>query len=127
MHATYYSKLFLAGDDMRISIAEAEGQLADLVKRAEQGEEAVLTQPGLSSVRLEVVPSAVENPVAPYDAAAELAKLVPLPSERAPLSSEEKRRLLDRLRDEVQRKKLPPGPDAARSQDFLYGEDGLPK
>lgn len=112
---------------MRISIAEAEGQLADLVKRAEQGEEVVLTQPGLSSVRLEVVPSAVENPVAPYDAAAELAKLVPLPSERAPLSSEEKRRLLDRLRDEVRRKKLPPGPDAARSQDFLYGEDGLPK
>ncbi|WJR65522.1 type II toxin-antitoxin system prevent-host-death family antitoxin [Neorhizobium sp. CSC1952] len=86
---------------MRISIAEAEGQLTELVRLANQGEEVVLTQDGLASVRLEPV--------------------------KKPISREEKARLLDRLQEEVRKKNLPPGPDAARSQDFLYDEYGLPK
>jgi hypothetical protein len=35
--------------------------------------------------------------------------------------------LINRLREEVRQKNLPPGPDAAHSQDFLYDEFGLPK
>ncbi|SFB20863.1 prevent-host-death family protein [Rhizobium sp. NFR07] len=112
---------------MRISIAEAEGQLADLVKRAEQGEEVVLTQPGLSSVRLEVVSSSVENPVETYDAAAELAKLVPTETKRQPLSAEEKRKIFEEIRNRTLGKDLLQGTSAARSQDFLYDEFGLPK
>lgn len=112
---------------MRISIAEAEGQLAELVKRAEQGEEVVLTQPGLSSVRLEVVSSALEDPVEPYDAAAEMAKLVPAAAMRQPLSAEEKRKLFEEIRNRVREKDPFEGVSAARSQDFLYDEFGLPK
>lgn len=90
---------------MRISIAEAEGQLTELVKLATQGEEVVLTQDGGASVRLE-----------------------PLPEKQAALKTrEEKAGLLDRLQDEVRKMNLPPAPDAARSQDFLYDEFGLPK
>lgn len=86
---------------MRISITEAEGQLTELVRLANQGEEVVLTQDGLPAVRLEPV--------------------------RKPLPPEERSRFLDRLREEVRKKNLPPGPDAAHSQDFLYDDYGLPK
>jgi prevent-host-death family protein len=86
---------------MRISIAEAEGQLTELVRLANQGEEIVLTDNGDPAVRF-----------------------VPM---RKPLSSEEKSVLINRLREEVRQKNLPPGPDAAHSQDFLYDEFGLPK
>lgn len=41
--------------------------------------------------------------------------------------AEQKARLLDRLQKEISAKKLPSGPDAARSQDFLYDDHGLPK
>lgn len=41
--------------------------------------------------------------------------------------AEQKARLLDRLQKEISAKKLPAGPDAARSQDFLYDDHGLPK
>ncbi|WFR94615.1 type II toxin-antitoxin system Phd/YefM family antitoxin [Rhizobium tumorigenes] len=88
---------------MRISIAEAEGQLTELVRLATQGEEVVLTQAGGPAVKLELVPEA-----------------------RVSITPEEKSELIARLQAEVRRKNLPPGPDAARSQDFLYDEYGLP-
>jgi antitoxin (DNA-binding transcriptional repressor) of toxin-antitoxin stability system len=89
---------------MRISIAEAEGQLTELVRLVSEGEEVLLTQVGGPAIRLELVPE-------------------PKP----PMSAEEKRKLITRLQAEVRSKNLPPGPDAAHSQDFLYDEFGLPK
>ncbi len=86
---------------MRISIAEAEGQLTELVRLANQGEEVVLTENGRPAVRFEPI--------------------------RKSLTGEEKSKLIDRLQEEVRKKNLPPGPDAAHSQDFLYDEYGLPK
>ncbi|MBW9086733.1 type II toxin-antitoxin system prevent-host-death family antitoxin [Rhizobium wenxiniae] len=112
---------------MRISIAEAEGKLAELVKLAEQGEEVLLTQTGSPPIRLEIVRPVVEGPGESYDAAAELAEILPLSSKRAPLSPEEKRKLFDEIRRLAPEKAAVPGPDAAHSQDFLYDEFGLPK
>jgi hypothetical protein len=43
------------------------------------------------------------------------------------LSAEEKSRVFNEIRERVRKMDLPPGPDAAHSQDFLYDEDGLPK
>jgi prevent-host-death family protein len=45
---------------MRISIAEAEGQLTELVRLANQGEEIVLTDNGDPVVRLRADEEAVE-------------------------------------------------------------------
>ncbi len=112
---------------MRISIAEAEGKLAELVKLAERGEEVLLTQTGSPPVRLEIVYPVSEGPDEAYNATAELAEILPLSSKRTPLSPEEKRKLFDEIRRLAPEKGLSPGPDAARSQDFLYDEDGLPK
>ena len=89
---------------MRISIAEAEGRLSELVRRAAEGEEVVLTQSEGPAVRF-----------------------APLPAQTSPISATEKRRLIERLQEEVRRKNLPLGPDAAHSQDFLYDEFGLPR
>jgi prevent-host-death family protein len=86
---------------MRISIAEAEGQLTELVRLANQGEEVVLTQDGKAAVRLEPV--------------------------KKVLSPAEKSQIIDRIQEQVRKKNLPDDPDAAHSQDFLYDEFGLPK
>ena len=85
---------------MRISVSAAKAQLTDLVRRAEQGEDIELTRRGQA-----------------------VAKLVP--ASRPPMSPEEKRRILLEVMEQA-RGKATPGPDAARSQDFLYDEDGLP-
>ena len=84
---------------MKISVSEAKGQLTELVKRAEGGDEVILTRRGL-----------------------EVARLVPFV---APVSSMSRRALMERIRASASAK-AHPGPDAARSQDFLYGDDGLP-
>lgn len=84
---------------MKVSVSDAKGQLTDLVKRAEAGDEVILTRHGREVARL--VPIAV----AP-DAAG-------------------RRALIERIRASARARALP-GPDAARSQDFLYGDDGLP-
>jgi prevent-host-death family protein len=84
---------------MHISLTEAKAQLTELVRRAEAGDEIVLTRHGRAAVRL--------VPIAPtVDAAA-------------------RRSLLEAIRVAVSAK-ANQQPDAARSQDFLYGEDGLP-
>lgn len=85
---------------MRISVTEAKGQLTDLVRRAEAGEEVVLTRHGHPTVRLSPV-SAV-------------------PDRQA------RRAVMEAVRA-AGRAKATPGPEAARSQDFLYGDDGLPQ
>lgn len=112
---------------MRISVADAEGQLAELMKRAEQGEEVLLTQSGLPSARLEIVRSSDEESLPPYDAVAELQKLAPMQARRLTLSTEEKLEVFGRIRRRTADIGALHETDAARSQDFLYDEFGLPK
>jgi prevent-host-death family protein len=82
-----------------VSVTEAKGQLTDLVKRAEEGEEVVLTRFGRPVVRLAPVGTK--------------------------LSRADRRMILERLRA-AGRAQPTSGPSAARSQDFLYDKDGLP-
>lgn len=84
---------------MRIPVSEAKAQLTDLIRRAEAGDEVILTRRGHAAVRL-----------------------VPV---KAVGTRKSRRALLDALRAEASAKATP-GPRAARSQDFLYGGDGLP-
>jgi prevent-host-death family protein len=84
---------------MKISVTEAKGQLTELVRRAEAGDEVILTRHGHAAVRL--VP------------------VTPLVDRHA------RRALLEAVRRSGMARATP-GEDAARSQDFLYDEDGLP-
>lgn len=84
---------------MRISVTEAKGQLTELVRRAEAGDEVILTRHGHAAVRL--VPARPAN------------------------DAKSRRALLAAVRASAA-VKAAAGPSAARSQDFLYGEDGLP-
>jgi prevent-host-death family protein len=84
---------------VRISVTEAKGQLTELVRRAEAGDEVILTRHGHAAVRL-----------------------VPV---LAVLDRKDRRTLLEEVRARGVARATA-GPDAARSQDFLYGDDGLP-
>jgi len=87
---------------MHIAVTEAKGQLTELVRRAEAGEEVVLTRYGQPAVRL--VPAAAKP------------------------TREQKAAVLKRIRESAAKNKNKRrGPSAARSQDFLYDEYGLPK
>ena len=83
---------------MHISVTDAKAQLTDLVRQAEAGDEVILTRHGQEAVRL-----------------------VPI---RLVLDAKGRRALMDEVRAAAHL--VTPGPDAARSQDFLYDEDGLP-
>src|SRR3982751_6267290 len=85
---------------MQISVTAAKAQLTELVRRAEAGDEIVLTRHGHPAVRL-------------------------VPVKKRRLSPEERMALLEEFR--AASAKATPGPCAARSQDFLYDEDGLPR
>jgi prevent-host-death family protein len=85
---------------MQISVSEAKGQLTELVRRAEAGDEVILTRHGQAAVRL-----------------------VPL---KAPVDRAARRNLLKTVRAAAADKAMA-GPNAARSQDFLYGDEGLPE
>ncbi|TPQ34836.1 type II toxin-antitoxin system prevent-host-death family antitoxin [Bradyrhizobium guangdongense] len=85
---------------MRVSVTDAKGQLTELVRRAEAGDEVILTRHGHAAVRL--VP-------------------VKLPPDRAT-----RRSVMEAVR-KAGAAKATPGPSAARSQDFLFDDDGLPK
>jgi len=93
---------------MNVPVSDAKGQLTDLVRRAEAGEEVVLTRHG--------------QPVA---------KLVPVG--RKAKTIEERQKLLDEIAARAREARLAReargevGESAARSQDFLYDEYGLPK
>ena len=82
---------------MRISVTDAKGQLTELVRRAEEGDEVILTRHGHAAVRLVAV------------------NIRPDRARRAAL--------LTSVRASA---RASAGPDAARSQDFLYGDDGMP-
>ena len=84
---------------MKIPASEAKGQLTELVRRAEAGDEIVLTRHGHAVVRL-----------------------VPV---KATSDKKSRRALLEAVRTAAERKATS-GHSAARSQDFLYGDDGLP-
>ena len=87
---------------MKVTVSDAKGQLTDLVRRAEAGEEVILTRHGQEAVRL--VPVTVKPKHDP----------------------EARRKILEDIMKSA-RGKAKPGPSAARSQDFLYDENGLPK
>jgi prevent-host-death family protein len=84
---------------MRISVTEAKAQLTELVRRAEAGDEVILTRHSHPVARIEPVKTASDRK----------SRLALLEVVRA-----------------IAAAKAAPGPDAARSQDFLYGGDGLP-
>ncbi len=88
---------------MRISISEAKNQLDELARRAEAGDEVVLTRTGRSDIRLvPEQPKPARNREGFLEAVAEIQR-----SAAAKLTSKF---------------------DAARSADFLYDEEtGLPK
>ncbi|MDX5351422.1 MAG: type II toxin-antitoxin system prevent-host-death family antitoxin [Paracoccaceae bacterium] len=85
---------------MQISITDAKGHLTELVRRAEAGDEVVLTRHGKAAVRL--------VPVLP---------VVPADRRRAVIEAMQRSAMA----------RATPGPGAARSQDFLYDDDGLPR
>ncbi len=84
---------------MRVSVTEAKGQLTELVRRAEAGEEVILTRHGHAVARLAPVQTA--------------------PSRNSRLA------LLEAVRKSAAAKAAA-GPNVARSRDFLFGGDGLP-
>lgn len=85
---------------MQVSVTDAKGQLTDLVRRAEAGDEIILTRHGQAAVRL-------------------------VPVGRKPAGTE-RRRLLEKVTVAAKQKAVS-GASAARSQDFLYDDTGLPK
>lgn len=87
---------------MRISISNAADRLSELVRLAQQGEDVVLTtEDGTDAVRLEAAWNFVTDP-------------------------DERLKRIALIQELAGRKGLPPETDAARSQDFLYDDDGLP-
>ena len=84
---------------MQVSVSEAKGQLTELVHRAEAGDEVVLTRHGKATVRL-----------------------VPI----RPQPNADARRAVIAAAQAAARKSRTRGTTAARSQDFLYGDDGMP-
>jgi prevent-host-death family protein len=85
---------------MQVSVTEAKGQLTELVRRAEAGEDVILTRHGHAAVRL--VP------------------MKTIPDRRA------RGALLQAVRAAAAAKATA-GPTAARSQDFLYNDAGMPE
>jgi len=80
-------------------------KLTELVKQVEAGENVVLTYQGHHIARL--MPLTTNKPT------------------NKPSTRESKMMLMEKIRKAGASKALA-GPDGARSQDFLYGEDGLP-
>lgn len=85
---------------MHISVSDAKAQLTELVRRAEAGDEVVLTRHGNPAVRLVAV--------------------------KPKLTREQRRQILEDFQKAASAK-VTPGPDAAHSADFLYGDGGLPE
>lgn len=84
---------------MNIAITDAKAQLTELVRRAEAGEEIVLTRHGKPVVRFAPIRSDA-------DRAARNLRLLEL---SARMAREKK-----------------PGPDGAHAADFLYDDNGMP-
>ena len=84
---------------MNIPITVAKAQLPELVRRAEAGEEIILTRHGAAAVRFVPVRTAAHR-------AARNKRLLELSAEMARLKT--------------------PGPDAAHASDFMFDDEGLP-
>ena len=84
---------------MKVAVTDAKAQLTELVRLAEAGDDIVLTRHGNPVVRL-------------------------IPVKQRP-NLEQRRRILDSTRS-IASSKATSGPDAARSQDFLYDGFGQP-
>ncbi|MCJ2120767.1 type II toxin-antitoxin system prevent-host-death family antitoxin [Methylobacterium sp. J-001] len=84
---------------MRMSVSDANAQLTELVRRAEAGDEVILTRYGRPVVRLVAMASKPDRTA--------------------------RRALIEAIQIDAAAK-LTPGPRAAHSQDFLYDADGLP-
>jgi prevent-host-death family protein len=89
---------------MHVSVTDAKGRLTDLVRRAEAGDEVVLTRHGQPAVRL--------TPVSQQISAEE---------RRA-----QRRAVLEAFRGCLKGKPGFEGIDAAHAADFLYDDRGLP-
>lgn len=85
---------------MRVSVSDAKAQLTELVRRAEAGEDVVITRHGQPAVRLVAAKKA--------------------------LTPEEKRAIIEEIVASVPASAREGWPSAARSQDFLYDDNGLP-
>jgi prevent-host-death family protein len=85
---------------MRISLTDAKAKLTELVRRAEAGDEVILTRHGQPTVRLVRLKASVDR--------------------------EARRRLLDEVQNAAAAKATG-GESAERSQDFLYDSQGLPR
>jgi len=85
---------------MKISVTDAKAQLTELVRRAQAGDEIVLTRHGQPAARLVPV---LGRP-----------------------DAKTRRQILEAART-AGAARASAGSTAARSQDFLYDEDGLPK
>ena len=92
--------LFMEENAMQLSITEAKARLTELVRRAGAGEEIVLTRHGHAVVRLVAMHSKT--------------------------SAKSRAELIDYIRAQAAAKATA-GAGAARSQDFLYDVEGLPK
>ena len=85
---------------MKVALTDAKAQLTKLVRRAEAGDDIILTRHGHPVVRL-----------------------TPVKRHRR---LEQRRDILNDVRA-IGARKAKPGPDAARSQDFLYNDVGHPE
>lgn len=85
---------------MHVSVSDAKARLTDLVRRAEAGDEVILTRRGAPAVRL--------VPIVPDDL------------------REQRRDALDRFSGCLKGKPGLEGVTAANISDFLYDERGLP-
>ncbi|MCY3876643.1 MAG: type II toxin-antitoxin system prevent-host-death family antitoxin [Rhodobacteraceae bacterium] len=85
---------------VNVALTDAKAQLTELVRRAEAGDDIVLTRHGHPVVRL-----------------------TPVKNRQ---SRKQRRRILNDLRA-LGAKKAKPGSEAARSQDFLYNDLGHPE
>jgi len=85
---------------MRISVTEAKGRLADLVRRAEAGDEVILTRHGQPAARLVAIKAAPDRK----------ARCAVIEVVRQAGAANSVR-----------------GAAVAGSPDFLYDEDGLPR
>jgi len=82
-----------------VAVSEAKAQLTDLVRRAGRGEEVILTRHGQPAARLVAM-------AATHDRAT-------------------RRRLMEAI-SRAGAERIAEGASAARSQDFLYDDGGLP-
>lgn len=86
-----------------VSVSEAKTHLTALVRRAEGGEDVVLTRNGRAVARITASPARSGRP----------------------LTVDEKARIIREIQDSA-RGKFGAAFSSARSQDFLYDDDGLP-